>query len=208
MTAPKLKPAAAPTEPGDRRQEILAIAARLFARRGYNGVSVREIAEAAGILGGSLYHHFASKKQIYLEAHGAALDQAAARIRAAFEGVEDPWERLKAAIVEHVSINLSPDSVTIPLMDDLPALPGDMRVEIIAQRDEFELMYKQLIAALPLRPQVDRDIYRVSLIALMNTLRVWYRPGRLTPVAIAEQVAEIFRHPAKETDQPPASAEK
>ena len=64
-------------DPRDRRQEILIIAAGLFTKRGFDGVSVREIADAAGIMGGSLYHHFASKKEIYLEVHSAALRRAA-----------------------------------------------------------------------------------------------------------------------------------
>jgi len=43
-----------------RRAELLAAAAEVFAERGYSGTTVREVAEAAGILGGSLYYHFDS----------------------------------------------------------------------------------------------------------------------------------------------------
>ena len=50
--------AAAPT----RREELLAIAAGLFAERGFKNTTVRDIADAAGILSGSLYHHFDSKE--------------------------------------------------------------------------------------------------------------------------------------------------
>jgi AcrR family transcriptional regulator len=46
----------------DRRAEILAIAAELFARDGVAATSMRDIGRAAGILGGSLYHHFESKQ--------------------------------------------------------------------------------------------------------------------------------------------------
>ncbi len=45
-----------------RRDELLAIAARLFAERGFKNTTVRDIADAAGILSGSLYHHFDSKE--------------------------------------------------------------------------------------------------------------------------------------------------
>jgi AcrR family transcriptional regulator len=50
--------------PTDRREVILERAADLFARQGVAGTTVREIAEAVGILSGSLYHHFASKDEI------------------------------------------------------------------------------------------------------------------------------------------------
>lgn len=51
----------------DRRNQILAIAARLFATRGYSATTVRDIADESGILSGSLYHHFASKEAIAQE---------------------------------------------------------------------------------------------------------------------------------------------
>jgi AcrR family transcriptional regulator len=53
--------------PTRRRGEILAAAAALFAREGYRGTSMREVAAAAGIQAGSLYHHFPSKEAIAVE---------------------------------------------------------------------------------------------------------------------------------------------
>jgi AcrR family transcriptional regulator len=47
-----------------RRADVLAAAADLFASRGYAATTVREVAEAAGILGGSLYYHFDSKESM------------------------------------------------------------------------------------------------------------------------------------------------
>ncbi len=55
------------TADGARRSEILASAAQLFASSGSIGTSLKDIAEACGILPGSLYHHFASKEAILLE---------------------------------------------------------------------------------------------------------------------------------------------
>src|ERR1044071_7466199 len=49
---------------GTRRDELLAIAARLFAERGFRNTTVRDIADASGILSGSLYHHFDSKESM------------------------------------------------------------------------------------------------------------------------------------------------
>src|SRR5215472_10149899 len=49
-------------EPADRHQQILTVAAVLFARKGVAATTVREIADEVGILSGSLYHHFDSKE--------------------------------------------------------------------------------------------------------------------------------------------------
>ena len=55
----------APSEQGsERREQLLAIAAGLIASRGYSATTVRDIADEAGILSGSLYHHFSSKEAI------------------------------------------------------------------------------------------------------------------------------------------------
>ena len=51
----------------ERRDQIMAIAAHLIARRGYSATTVRDIADEAGILSGSLYHHFSSKEAILQE---------------------------------------------------------------------------------------------------------------------------------------------
>lgn len=48
----------------ERRAELLATAAEVFASRGYAATTVREVADAAGILGGSLYYHFDSKESM------------------------------------------------------------------------------------------------------------------------------------------------
>jgi AcrR family transcriptional regulator len=50
--------------PRSRRDEVVELAGELFARNGYATTTVRDIANAAGILSGSLYHHFASKEAI------------------------------------------------------------------------------------------------------------------------------------------------
>ncbi len=48
----------------ERRDHLVKLAAELFARKGFQATTVREIAEEAGILSGSLYHHFDSKETI------------------------------------------------------------------------------------------------------------------------------------------------
>jgi TetR/AcrR family transcriptional regulator len=51
---------------GSSREKILEVAEALYARRGYAGVGMREVAEAAGLGKSSLFHHFRSKVQLYL----------------------------------------------------------------------------------------------------------------------------------------------
>jgi AcrR family transcriptional regulator len=49
----------------DTRQRILAVSAELFVEQGYDGTSLREIAERLGVTKAALYYHFSSKEQIF-----------------------------------------------------------------------------------------------------------------------------------------------
>jgi AcrR family transcriptional regulator len=179
---------------GDRRRQILEIAARLFARKGYRGTSMRDIGEEAGVLGGSLYHHIKSKDALFVELHNAALDAAATKIEDALASQDDQWVRLEKACETLLDIQLDPHSLTLPMMNDFREVPDAVRADLIERRDRFESLFRDLVAALPLPPAIDRSLYRNLLLSQLNTAADWYRPGRLTPRDIARQIAAIFRH--------------
>ena len=178
----------------NRRREILEIAAQLFARKGYRGTSMRDIGEQAGVLGGSLYHHIKSKDALFVELHDAALDAAEDRIARAVSAQSDPWAKLEAACACLLDIQLAPDSLTTPMMNDFREVPPAVRAQLVARRDRFEELFRGIVDQLPLPPQFDRSVYRNLLLAQLNSAADWYRPGRLTPAEIAAQVAALFRH--------------
>src|SRR3984885_16216830 len=81
-------------EPQDRRGVILASAAELFARKGISATTVREIADAVGMLSGSLYHHFESKDAIVGEILTGYLRAIQDRYAAVLASGKSPAERL------------------------------------------------------------------------------------------------------------------
>jgi AcrR family transcriptional regulator len=100
---------------GSRRAELLALAASLFAERGYVSTTVRDIADAAGIRSGSLYHHFYSKESMADEILTGFLDELFGTyedIMAAGKG--GPRETLEAVVVASFeSIHRRPAEVAI-----------------------------------------------------------------------------------------------
>jgi AcrR family transcriptional regulator len=92
----------------ERRAEILAIAAEIFARKGFQNTTVREIADASGILSGSLYHHFESKEAILDELLSTMVTDLCADYRTVVEAGDDPITTLRnlvhqqfRALVQH-----------------------------------------------------------------------------------------------------------
>jgi AcrR family transcriptional regulator len=79
-----------PTPPSERRAHLVHLAGELFAEKGFRATTVREIADAAGILSGSLYHHFDSKESIGDEILSGFLNDVLAGYRAAAAGDDDP----------------------------------------------------------------------------------------------------------------------
>lgn len=73
-----------------RRAQLLTIAERLFAQRGYAQTTVRDIADEAGILSGSLYHHFSSKEEMLAEILQAFVTGLHERSTAIVEADDDP----------------------------------------------------------------------------------------------------------------------
>lgn len=178
----------------ERYREILEAAAALFAERGYLATSVRDIGERVGLLGGSLYHHIKSKDALFIAIHDAALQAAGELIEQEIAAATDPWRRLEVACIALLEIQLDPDSLTMPIMNDFRAVPDAVRRHLIAERDAFERIFVRLIAALPLDPRLDRKLYRLLLLNLLNNVVAWYRKGPLSPADIGRQIVQIFRH--------------
>jgi AcrR family transcriptional regulator len=65
----------------ERKRSILNAARDLFARNGFKGTSVREIARAAGVSEALLYKHFASKEALYKELHDHAIKISKIRLK-------------------------------------------------------------------------------------------------------------------------------
>ena len=75
------------------RDKILDAAEDLFARRGFAGIGMREVAEAAGLGKSSLFHHFKSKAELYAAVVGRILDHLDARLTAALAAGGNPLAR-------------------------------------------------------------------------------------------------------------------
>jgi len=80
------------------REKILDVAEALFARQGFAGISMSDIALRVGLGKSSLFHHFSGKLELYAEVCERVLDRIGERVRPALEGSGDAPERLDVAI--------------------------------------------------------------------------------------------------------------
>src|SRR2546430_5801327 len=87
------------TNDSERRTELLELAARMFAERGFRATTVRDIADAAGILSGSLYHHFDSKESMVDEILTGFQEELFGRYEEIVARGDAPRETLGAVVV-------------------------------------------------------------------------------------------------------------
>ena len=130
----------------DRRDQILAIAAKLIASRGYSATTVRDIADEAGILSGSLYHHFSSKEVILEEILRSFVDDLLVQFEAiALEG-GGPREVLDSLIkYAFDAIERHPDAVGL-YQNESSFLATQPRFEFVLEKGaEIEAIWLEQI---------------------------------------------------------------
>lgn len=106
-------------------RQILAAAAKAFAQEGYAQVRLEEVAAAAGVTRGAVYHRYASKEALFAEVLSGVMAEVADRVEATADGLEDedPWVRLVAGCLAFVEAATAPGVRRILLVDG-PAVVG------------------------------------------------------------------------------------
>ena len=137
MTAP----AAKTRQPS--RDKILDCAEQLFARRGFAGIGLSEVAEGVGLGKSSLFHHFASKAELYAAVVARILDRIEDRLMRALAAGGSPVERF--------------DRWIVALIDLLAEHPTHARLLL---RSLFE--DDELTGALPAERQAKNTIHRIA----------------------------------------------
>ncbi len=175
----------------DTRETIIKTGQKLFARFGFNKTTVDEIASAAHIAKSTLYHHFASKEDIFravIEREGKTL---ANRIRDAVEAVDTPQEKLRAYVITRMDHLRELANFYSALRDEY--LEHYPFIESVRQRDfEDEMAMFREILSEGLRKGVlnlkDGDV-EVTALAVITALK-----GLEYPWAAETGIADINEH--------------
>ncbi|MCD4524129.1 TetR/AcrR family transcriptional regulator [Nocardioides sp. cx-173] len=181
-----------------RRAELLGIAERLFATRGYSQTTVRDIADEAGILSGSLYHHFDSKEAMLQEILQDFMQTLLAGFEESVERGGGPRESLDGLIRSaFATIHASPDAVALyqnesAVIATLPELGfvGETSARVnriwlgVIEEGQRSGDFRE-----DLEPLL---VYRFVRDAVWATVR-WYRPdGRLRHESVADQYLALL----------------
>jgi AcrR family transcriptional regulator len=189
---------AASTPEPTRRDQLLAIAAQLFAEKGFKNTTVRDIADAAGILSGSLYHHFDSKESMVDEILSTFQEELFGQYDEILSSDADPRTKLEQAVrVSFDAIDQHHSEVAV-FQNDAAYLStlggfGYLEERHAQSREVWMTLLREGMEAGVLRADLDLDlVYRF----IRDTVWVavnWYRPGgQLSAAAVADQYVRIL----------------
>jgi len=178
------------------KAKVLQSAARVLRNKGFNGTKLSDIAEGAGMLAPSIYHHFKSKDALVEQ---VLLDGIYINTRHIIAKVEmlgpdyDPVERLRAAIVAHVEFLLSDEDFSSAVARVIEEVPDEMRARVLAAYASFDNYWRDLIeAAAPDGSAIDSTVARKFLIGMLGTMPSWFREGKLSAQQLADQAGRLF----------------
>jgi AcrR family transcriptional regulator len=198
LTASVLKAAEESSRAPVGRDGILNVAARLFRERGYGAVSLRRIAEAAGIKAGSIYYHFGSKDEIVVAILDEGIWAVHDRMRRAISDVSggDAATVLRAAIRAHLRALLDVSDYSSANVRIFGQVPQSVRDANLPARRAYEAEWDGLLSRLKadgaLREVVDVRRLRLMLIGALNATLEWFDPERGSAEALASAYADVF----------------
>ena len=165
-----------------RRQEIFSIATRLFYEKGYTQTSTKDIADAAGILKGSLYAHVDSKEDILLAVVEDIHERFDANRSAARVMDASPYERLVAFLTGHLQVAVSALEYHIIYSRDWRSLSPVHYRAIRDKRDDYQRYLAGLLsdaqAAGTIRDDLDPPLLSITVLTMLNSLHTWFQAGR------------------------------
>ena len=168
--------------PASRRDELLSLAAAMMAERGLRATTVRDIADAAGILSGSLYHHFSSKEEMVDEVLRGFLDWLFARYQQVIDTESNSLERFKGLFLVSFEAIEHHHAQVVIYQDEAKRLSTQPRFSYVdarnrEQRKMWVDVINQGIGEGHFRPDLDVDlVYRFIRDTTWVSVR-WYQPG-------------------------------
>ncbi|MEW2353862.1 TetR/AcrR family transcriptional regulator [Spirillospora sp. NPDC029432] len=179
---------------------IIRAAVEVMSRHGYHGTSVRDVADAAGVSPGLLYHHFGSKHDLLLTILDRGMDRLVRDTEdALFHAGDDPAGRLRAIVRVHVLAHTKSRRESLLGNTELRSLSPAARALIVAKRDTQQRMFDRVLA-----DGVRRGAFTTPhpveaarmIVTACTAVATWFRESG--PLS-GEQIADIYERLALDT---------
>jgi len=183
------------------REEILELSVPLFAQRGYDGVSMRDIAAAVGLTQAALYYHFTDKDQLYLDTVAHEFREREAALKDMLAGIGPPLERLER-FVAGLARMMATDKDFLRLMQWVLLDTDEARQGTLGKEVFSEMFVAVHDLASELDPHQDAHLLAMSIFGLVifhfqagatRKFMPGHRSRQDNPKVLAHHVCELLR---------------
>jgi len=175
--------------------EIVATAARLLAANGYGAVGMRDIADALGVKGASLYHHFASKEEILYAICLTVTREPVEQNLPLLDAEGAPSCRLRRLVRAHIEHLARRQTEHLVGLHELNSLTPAHRAEIDDHRRYYHRRVRDLIAFGAQTGEFEvpePQLAAFALLDMLNGFSGWYDPeGPLSVEVIADSYVAL-----------------
>jgi TetR/AcrR family transcriptional regulator, cholesterol catabolism regulator len=174
------------------------VAANIFARQGIANTTVRDIGEEAGILSGSLYHHFTSKDEMVEEIIRSALDPDIERDEELAGSDVEPAEAVRQLVERALRFTHDHPAVATIIANSRHELLAAERFDFLRKRADtirraWEAVLERGVRQGVFRADLDVDLAYKAVMGAISASAQWYRPdGPRSIDEIARHFTELF----------------
>jgi AcrR family transcriptional regulator len=183
-----------------RKDAIISIAARLFAKRGFLGTSMSDLAEACATSKSLVYHYFGGKEDILVAVMSRHLDDLLAIPHDATAPAE---ERLRSLTRAFMACYVEAADFQKVLLNELDNLPPSARENVVLrQRELISRVESDVTELLPTRDKAELRAQTMLFFGMINWAHTWYHPtGSVSPDRLADMAVDILIGRRSSTDQ-------
>ena len=161
-----------------RKEEIIHVASLLFKERGYNAVSMRDIAKEMGIKAASLYNHIEGKQELLSVLIIGLAREFTRGMEEVLQTKQSPLEQIKRLIELHIDITVHQSQALAALNNDWMHLEEPDRNDFVRMRESYEENFRKIIKKGIKEGEIKPRHPEVILFSILSTLRnlyVWYQ---------------------------------
>ncbi len=200
METPSKRPRGRPRNEeltSQRKEEILACAARLFAQRGYRGLDVQLIADTLGVGKGTIYRYFPTKQDLFFAAVDRGMRQLTARVDEATAGLDDPAEVIRAGVRTYLRFFNEHPELTELLVQERAEFRDREKPTYFVHRDRnigrWESLLRRMMEDGRIRRMPVERILHVFGDTLYGTMFTnYFIQRRIPPEEQAEEVIDVL----------------
>ncbi|NND88924.1 MAG: TetR/AcrR family transcriptional regulator [Flavobacteriaceae bacterium] len=160
-----------------RKDQIISVASQLFKEKGYNAVSMRDIADALDMKAASLYNHIKGKQEILSTLILRVASEFTEGMKSVVNERSGSLQKIEKIIGIHIDITIANSEALAALNNDWMHLEGVDLTTFIRMREDYESNFRRIIkqgiaegAIRPLHPEV----ILFSILSTLRTLYLWY----------------------------------